>query len=779
MTKLHVVGKNVDRRDGVDKTTGRALFTSDMALPGMLHAKVLRSPHPHARIVSIDTSEAEKLHGVHAVMTHKNGPRNLFNAAAPMFLTVSNLERVLDQYLFDEIVRYVGDEVAAVAATTEAIAEQALTLIKVEYELLPAVFDPEEAMGADSPALHGEKGCTPEGKNIPGEIIRIPYGDVEKGLEESDVVIEKSFKLPIVKQVQMETQSAVVQVSGSGEVTVWSTTQTPHPSRAILGKIFDVPASKIRVLAPPYVGGGFGVRIGLSGLAEPIAMGLALLAKRPVKLVYSRKEDFIASDTRHPATITVKLGAKKDGTFNALDLKAIFNTGAYCGFGTELPGVCGAMTLAIYRIPNQRYFGHSVYTNHTSSGAMRGFGNPQGNFALEQVVDMMAAELGMNPYDLRMKNIMKVNDPWCLPFPCLSSELAECMKQGSESIGWKDRASLTSSAPHKVRGMGMAVGTHVSNAWPFCVDYDNAYFTVQSDGTVQVSSGVPEMGTGICTSLVQIAAEAFGTDIENISLSFGDTLTSPFDIGGHASRTCYAAGLAIKEAAEDAKQQMLEYAAPYFDVSPDALMLQYDHVFMSSVTAIDEAPIVTLDDVKEHPNGKVTLENIAYHAHVRNKQFISVGKIVPKNAPPWHVCFADVEVDTETGKVEVLKLTAAHDVGTAVNPMIVEGQIEGGVVQGLGYALTEEIRYNDKGVQTHSNMHSYMLPTAEDIPPMESIIVESHDPTGPFGAKGAGECSLVCPASAIGNAIANATGVRFTELPVTPERIFAQLHPED
>jgi xanthine dehydrogenase molybdenum-binding subunit len=409
MTKLHVVGKNVDRRDGVDKTTGRALFTSDMALPGMLHAKVLRSPHAHARIVSIDTSEAEELHGVHAVMTHENGPKNLFNAAAPMFLTVSNLERVLDQYLFDEIVRYVGDEVAAVAATTEAIAEQALTLIKVEYELLPAVFDPEEAMGADSPVLHGEKGCTPEGKNIPGEIIKIPYGDVAKGLEESDVVIEKSFKLPIVKQVQMETQSAVAQVNGSGEVTVWSTTQTPHPSRAILGKIFDVPASKIRVLAPPYVGGGFGVRIGLSGLAEPIAMGLALLAKRPVKLVYSRKEDFIASDTRHPATITVKLGAKKDGTFNALDLKAIFNTGAYCGFGTELPGVCGAMTLAIYRIPNQRYFGHSVYTNHTSSGAMRGFGNPQGNFALEQVVDMMADELGMNSYDLRMKNIMKVN----------------------------------------------------------------------------------------------------------------------------------------------------------------------------------------------------------------------------------------------------------------------------------------------------------------------------------------------------------------------------------
>lgn len=779
MANLRAVGKSVDRRDGVDKTTGRALFTSDMTLPGMLHAKVLRSPHAHARIVSIDTSKAEKLDGVKAVMTHKNGPKNLFNAAAPMFLTVSNLERVLDQYLFDEIVRYVGDEVAAVAATTEAIAEKALSLIEVEYELLPAVLDAEEAMNENAPELHAGKGCTPEGKNIPGEVIRIPYGDVEKGLKESDVVIEKSFTLPIVKQVQMETQSAVAQVSGSGDVTVWSTTQTPHPSRAILGQVFGIPASKIRVLAPPYVGGGFGVRIGLSGLAEAIALGLALQAKCPVKMVYSRKEDFIASDTRHPATVTVKLGAKKDGTFHALDLKGIFNTGAYCGFGTELPGVCGAMTLAIYRIPHQRYLGHSVYTNRTSSGAMRGFGNPQGNFALEQVVDMMADALGMSPYELRLKNIMKVNDPWCLPFPCLSTELAECMKQASESIGWEKRESLKASAPHKVRGMGMAVGTHVSNAWPFCVDYDNAYFTVQSDGTVHVASGVPEMGTGVCTSLIQIAADAFGIDMDRISLSFGDTLTTPFDIGSHASRTCYAAGLAIKEAAEDARAQIFDYVAPYFDVTPEMVSLQDGYVFVSSLSDPDTASVIPLDDAKEHKQSKVSLENIAYHAHVRNKQFISTGKIVPKNAPPWHVCFADVEVDTETGKVDVLNLVAAHDVGTAVNPMIVEGQIEGGVVQGLGYALTEEIRYNDSGVQTHSNMHSYMLPTAEDIPPMKSIIVESHDPTGPFGAKGAGECSLVCPASAIANALANATNIRFTELPATPERIFAKLHPQN
>ena len=778
MSQFEYVGKNVLRRDGVDKTTGRGLFTTDMFLPGMLFAKVLRSPHPHARIVSIDTSEAEKLPGVKAVMSHKNGPKNLFNASVPMFLTIPQLERVLDQYLFDDVVRYVGDEVAAVAATSEAIAAKALELIKVEYELLPAVFDPLEALKPEAPELHAGKGCTPEGKNIPGEIVKIPYHDVEKGLAESDVIIEETYKLPVQKQVQMETQASVAQVDGNGDVTVWSTSQTPHPSRAILGKIFDIPASKIRVLAPPYVGGGFGVRIGLSAKAEPIAMGLALLAKKPVKLIYTRKEDFIASDTRHPGYVTIKLGAKKDGTFQALDMKAVLGTGAYCSFGAELPGVCGAMTLAIYRIPHQRYHGHSVYTNTTSCGAMRGFGNPQGNYAMEQTVDLMAEKLGMDPLELRRKNIMKAGDPWCLPYACGTTELAECMRQGAESIGWDRRGTFNEPGATKLRGLGMAVGTHVSNAWPFCVDYDNAYVTIQPDGSAHVASGVPDIGTGTSTSLVQIAAETLGLDMEHISLTYGDTLGTPFDIGSHASRTCYAAGTAIKAAAEDARRQVLEYAAGFFNIAPEHLQI-HKGVITPVTSSMDECSgsgLCQLEEVKEGKGNTVTLEELSYHAHVRNKQFIGVGRIVPPNAPPWHACFADVEVDTRTGQVRVIKLAAAHDVGRAINPMIVEGQIEGGAAQGIGYALSEEITYNDKGRQQQYSMHNSMLPTAEDMPEIHSIIVESSDPTGPFGAKGAGECSLVCPASAIANAVANATGHRFKQLPMTPERVFKALN---
>lgn len=773
-----VVGKSVPRRDGVDKTTGRGMFTSDVSMPGMLFGRILRSPVPHAKIKSIDTSEAEKLPGVKAVVHHWNTPKNRYNTAVPMFLTIPQLTPVCDQLTFDDTVRYVGDEVAAVAATSEEIAEQALALIKVEYEELPAVYDPKEAMKDEAPVFHPD--CTPEGKNIPGEIIRIPVGDVEEGFKEADVIIEEEFQLPIVKQVQMETMSAVAKIDGDGQITCYSTSQTPHPSRAILAKAFDVPASKIRVLAPPYVGGGFGVRIGLSAKAEPIAIALAMKTGRPVKVVYNRKEDFIASDTRHGAYVKVKLGAKKDGTFTALDLIGMTNTGAYCSFGAELPGVLGAMTLAIYRIPHQRYHGHSVYTNCTPAGAMRGFGNPQGNLGLERAVDLMAEKLGMDPKELREKNIMKVDDPWCLPYPCKSTALAECIQRCADSIGWEKRDSLNKPGAKKLRGMGMGVGTHVSNAWPFCVDYDNAYVTIQPDGTTHLACGVPDMGTGVHTSLPQVCADTLGVDYEKVGMSFGDTETTPFTIGSHASRTLYAAGLAVMAAAKDARQQLLEYAGSLFNMAPERLTIEGSIIRplegVGDSAECSGIGICTAEELAEGKGNALTLEEVAYHAHIRNKQFIGVGRMVPPNAPPWHCCAAEVEVDTETGEVSIIKMAAAHDVGTAVNPSIVEGQIQGGVVQGIGYALGEEITYSAKGKQQQSSIHNYMLPTAEDIPPIDAIIVESYDETGPFGAKGAGECSLVCPHTAIANAVAHALGINVKQIPLKAERVHKMIH---
>ncbi|AFM25079.1 xanthine dehydrogenase family protein molybdopterin-binding subunit [Desulfomonile tiedjei] len=793
------VGKSINRLDGVQKVTGSATFASDMIAPGMLFGKILRSPHPHARVLKVDASEAEKLPGVKAVIHRGNVPNNPFNTAAPMYLTVPYLKPVLDQQIFSEKVRFVGDEVAAVAAISEKIAAEACRLIKVEYEVLPAVFDIQEALAEDAPEIHDPK-ITPEGKNIVAEIIRLPPGppsdDVEKAFEKADVIIEEEFNINIVKQCQMETMAALAVVEPDGKINVISTTQTPHPARAILAKVFGVPASKIRVSNPPFVGGGFGVRIGLSAKAEIMAVALSLAAKKPVKVVYTREEDFLATDTRHGAIVRVKLGAMKDGTFVALDLKGYTNTGAYCTFGAELPGVLGAMTLAIYNIPAIRYYGHSVYTNCTHAGAMRGFGNPQGNFPLERVVDMMAEKLNIDAKDLREKNIMKAGEPWFLPYPCSSSELAECIKRCAESIGWERRGKFKNNSGTIRRGLGMAVGTHVSNAWPFCVDYDNAYVAVQQDGSVNLSVGCCDMGTGTSTCLPQVCAETLGIKFEDLTFTFGDTASTPFTIGNHASRGAYAQGITVKAAAEDARKQILEYAAPLFKVSPGELTIEdsiikkltssgEDVTVVDPATlpgAIEEAQAAPVPPPVDHEmispvnttgaQQGISLEGLSYYAHIRNKQFLGIGRTIPFNAPPWHCCAAEVEVDMELGTVQVIKMAAAHDVGTAINPKIVEGQIEGGVVQGIGFALNEEILYKPNGHQAHTSFSAYMLPTAEDIPEIDAIIVAGNDPSGPYGAKGVGECGLVCPASAIANAVADALGAKVNELPMTAERVY-------
>ncbi len=753
MKEYNVVGKSVRRLDAAEKATGFNTFATDISLLGMLYGKVLRSPHPHAKIVSIDTSEAEKLPGVKAVATYKNCPRNIFNTAATAYFTVPPLVPVYDQYIFDNVVRYVGDEVAAVAAVSEKVAEEALKLIKVEYELLPTVYDPLEAMKPEAPVIHE----TREGKNIPGELVKIPFGDIEKGMAESDIVVEETVKVPVQKQCQMETMAAVAQVSVNGNITVWSTTQTPHPTKMILSRIFKIPESKIRVLNPPYIGGGFGVRIGCSAKAEPIAVLLSMLAKKPVKMVYTRKEDFIASDTRHGGYLTIKLGAKKDGTFHALDLKATLNTGAYCSWGAEVMGVLGATALEVYRIPHQNYVGHSVYTNTTPAGAMRGFGNPQGIFAVETAVSIMAEKLGMDPVELRLKNIIKPGDKWPLPYECSTSGLDVCLTEGAKRIGWENRGKLNKPGSKKLRGIGVSVGSHCSNSWPWCVDYNNAYVTIQQDGSVHVATGIVDMGTGTTTVLPQMVAETLGAKFEEVNITIADSAATPFEIGSHASRTCYSSGICVTEAANHAKKQLFEYAAKMLEVPVDTIEAKDSVIYVKG------------------SDKTITFEKVAYDAHLHNKQFIGVGSTIPNNAPPFHAHFVEVEVDTETGQVHVIKVVAAHDVGKAIHPISVEGQIQGGILQGLGYALTEEICYNNKGKQLQDGYHKYMLATAEDVPEMEVILVETNDPTHPYGVKGVGECGMVPTAPAVAAAVHDALGIRFTEIPMTQEKVFAAL----
>ncbi|MGI6332844.1 MAG: xanthine dehydrogenase family protein molybdopterin-binding subunit [Zhaonellaceae bacterium] len=754
-SEFNVVGKSVYRSDALEKVTGKATYTTDMKLPGMLYAKILRSTHPHARIISIDTTAAEKLPGVKAVLTYLNTPATKFNSTATHTQTIPPYEAVKDQRLFDSIVRYVGDEVAAVAAESEDIAMKALKLIKVEYEILPAVFDPFVAIQPDSPDIHPN--C--QEKNMIGGPIKIGMGDIDKGFAESDYIVEDTYTFPVQKQGQLETQSAVAAITGDGKVTVWSPTQTPHPTKRILSDIFGLPMHKIHVLNPPYIGGAFGVRIGLSTKAEPIAVALALATGRPVKVVYSRQEDFIASETRHAGKISVKLGLKKDGEFKAVQIRAVMNGGAYCFWSGDVSGAIGSRAMTIYHIPNSDYEGYSVYTNTTPAGACRGFGAPQPTFAMEMTVDKAAAELGIDPVKLRLKNIIQPGDPWVAAFPCLSTGLDQCLLKGAEKINWDKReeyAKENAFSSRVKRGIGVAVGNHISSAFPFQTDYSGTYILVQPDGTVQVASGVTEMGTGIKTTLGQIAAEALGVKYEDVIVTLGDTDLSPYDVGGQASRSCYTSGLTTIKAAKDVKEQILAYASEKLEIAKEKLDI---------VNSI----------ITDGANIKVPLAEITQDADYHNVQFMSLAKNKSPNALSWHAHFALVEVDTWTGKVEVLKLVTAHDMGRAINPQIVEGVIEGGAVMGLGYSLSEEIRYDENGRQLHDSYHKYMLPTALDAAEIEPIIVEANEPSGPYGARGVGENSVASVAPAVMSAVFQATGLRVTELPLTPERLLKGL----
>lgn len=757
--EMKIVGDSVPRVDGIDKATGAPFFTSDIELPGMLYGKVLRSPYPHARVVNVDTSKAEQLPGVKAVIWHKNTSKVKFNGAATSILTLPPAKPVLDQNVFSPVVRYVGDEVAAVAAETEEIAEKALKLLEVEYEELPYVLDYMESMKPETPVIH--EGCE-EGKNIPGEKIHLKLGDIEKGFAEADRIFEHTFKLSVVKQCNMETHSAVASFNPDGSLVVYSTTQAHHPCRRMLATIFDIPYSKVRVLGT-YTGGGFGVRIGLSAKAEPLATALAKEAKRPVKVVYDRTEDFIASDTRHGGHIYMKTGVKKDGTLVAREVRSILNTGAYSSWGVEAPAVLGCMGMSMYRCPHQLYVGHSVYTNTTTAGAMRGFGSPQALTAVETHLDAIAEEMGFDRLEFRKKNLMKPGDEWVLPYPCHSNALGECIDKGAEAIGWDKRGTFDNTGTVK-RGLGMGCGTHVSNAWPFCGDYSNAYVTIQEDGSVQVASGVPEMGTGLGTVLAQMAAETLGVDFDMVKVIMGDTESTPFEIGSHASRACYAAGAAVTEASQEAKKFALEFAAELFSEGGSK-------VDAEDLDIVDNTVVSTSDPSKKMPLGEV-----CDTAHIKGIQFIGIGKVIPNNTPPWMAHFADVSIDTETGKVTVNKLVGAHDVGRAINPIIVEGQVEGGLAQGLGYALSEEILYDDKGRQLNNSYHSYMLPTAVDMPEFVPIIVECDDPSHPYNVKGVGETGLIPTVAAIVNAIYDAIGIRFWEIPVTEEKVFMALN---
>lgn len=746
-TVFRVVGKNIPRPDGYDKAQGTALYTVDLKVPGMLHAAILRSPHPHARIVRIDTSRAARLPGVKAVLTHQDVPRQFFNGS---YRTPRDRELIpFDELVLDDVVRFVGDKVAAVAATDPDIAHEALELIQVEYEVLPAVFDPEEAMRPDAPRVH------PDG-NLAGKIQR-EVGEVARGFAEADVIVEGRFEVSRQQHCSIEPHACITAFDSAGRLTVWSSTQTPFPTRTVLATLLDLPESRIRVMPVP-VGGGFGAKDEL--FEEPLVAFLARAAGRPVKLELTREEEFLFR-TRHPGVLTHRLGIARDGRLVARSLRVVYNTGAYAAAGPRVTIATGARWMPLYRTPHLRYEGFCVYTNTPVSGAFRGYGNPQAIFALESQIDEAAAAIGMDPLEVRRRNHIQPGDTnvwtgWTIQ----SCGLAECLARGSERFGWGRRR--TAAAPHRRRGVGLAIAMHNSSATPVMPESSTALVKVNEDGTATAMIGVTDIGQGSDTVIGQIVAEVLGLPFHAVTVRSSDTDSSPYDIGTYASRVTRLCGMAALNAATSAREHLLAQAAAL--LKTDAGDLDCADGFVV---------------VRGQPDRRLAFPEVVMAAQFgpERRQVIGRGMYVPPdNAPSFTAQFVEVEVDTETGQVEVQRIVAAVDVGRAINPMAVEGQIEGALQQAIGYALTEELLVDpETGRVRNPNFESYRFLTAADMPPIETILVETVDPTGPFGAKGVAEVAIVPVAAAIANAIADATGARLRVQPMTPERVLDAL----
>ena len=744
------VGKPLQRIDGIEKVTGSAKYAADIKLDNMLHAKLLRSPHAHARVKHIDTSAAEKLPGVRAVATILEVPKVI-----EYWFSLRTEEKKKQMFLRDNVVRFIGDPVSALAADDQATAARALSLIKVDYEPLPALYDPLKAMAEKDIKIH-ERG------NVAFQFEKV-YGDIRDGFKKADITIENTYRTSKQKHAALEPfGTCLAHYQSNGKLTVYSSTQLPHWSRHYLAGALGLPLNKVRVIKP-HTGGAFGGRCGLIHGLEVMCSWLSRETGQAVRMSFSREEDFIATETRHPMTIRMKTGATKDGILMANDVEIVSDVG---GYGTHYIGVladCLSTGVGLYKIPNYSFTAKAVFTNKSLCGAFRGYGNPQMNFAQESQMDIIAARLGMDPLELRLKNYRQLGeiDP-VLKEEIRSNGLKECLQKGAASSGWEQkRRQKPVKGPNK-RGIGLSVMMHGTGAGKALPDPASATVMINADGSVNLLTAAADEGQGNRTVLAQIAAESLGIEFEKISVSETDTEITPLDCGTHGSRQAYGGGLAVRAAANEARQKLLAFAAKELGVMGDHLQIKDGAVFETT----DPDNRILISDLMR----KTQIEDM----RVCEQVIGSATGVAPAMPGYYGAIFAEVEVDTETGEVNVLKLTSAFDVGRAINPDLVKGQITGGGVMGMGFALTEDLLV-EGGRIVNSSFGDYRLLRACDVPEIVPIIVESKEPTGPFGAKGIGEGCMVNVASAISNAICHATGVRLTDLRMTPEAILQGL----
>ncbi len=758
-----IVGKNVIRTDAERKVKGKTVFGFDYGtiakrrFDDLLHIKFVRSTHGHSKIKEIDTSKAEDMEGVVGIFTHEDVPDVKFTTAGQSYPEPSPY----DTKVLNEKIRFYGEPVALVAAESEGIAEKAAEKIEVEYEKLPVILDPEEAIESEA-NIH-------EGGNVQDE-IDVEVGEMDKSIENSDVVIEREFETQIQKHCHLEPHACVTRIDENGNLLVESTNQVVYHVRRILSNIFDIPYGDIRVKSWE-IGGGFGDKQEMG--IEHYATLVTVKTGRPAFAYFDRKEQFFLSRRRHAAKLKVRIGADEDGTINGIHIDATSDTGGYGTHGTTVTSNMGTMTLPLYAkdCENLKFTAKVVYTNKPPAGAFRGYGTVQGGFALECTIDELAEKLGLDPIDIRVKNAIEAGiiDPLSkviseggkiIPREIKSCGLKETLVKGKELFDWEEKGKEGRDVEgSKRRGIGVASAMKGSGVVGF--ELASSHIKLNEDGTVQVTTGASDMGQGLNSVLSQIAAETIGINLEDVKMVSADTEKTTFSMGTYASSGTYMEGRAVKKAAEELRGKILERAGEIMDEKPEELKAENGKVF-----------------VKEDPERTIEVEKVAMDTIYGEKKtqlegFGDVEDIL--SPPPFSTHLVEVEVDVETGEVDITRYLTLSDIGTPINPIAAEGQIEGAVTQGIGYALYEELRFDEEGRIENPSFRNYHIPTSDEVPEIEAEFVKTHEPSGPYGAKSVGEIGMVPPAPAIANAIYDAIGVRFRELPITPDKVLKEL----
>jgi 4-hydroxybenzoyl-CoA reductase alpha subunit len=755
------VGQGIPMLNAVEKVTGTMCFGADFTLPGVLYGKILRSPISHGRIVKIDTSEARRLPGVAAVIAGPELDLPLFTARG---------QRIDDdRVMVKDKVHYVGDEIAAVAAVDEETALEAIKLIEVEYSELPALFSPEEAMQPGAPKIHD---------HLPSNVadhIEYQIGDVEKAFAESDIIVEDEFYTGMVHQAYLEPQSVVAQWECTGKVIIWAPVQVPQSLRYSYARALGIKPEQIRIIQC-NVGGGFGAKQECK--IHPIAALLSKYSGQPVKIVNTREEEFMATFPRMPMRIHMKIGATKDGTLLAKESRFIGDNGAYTNYGIGI--MVSAITRHdnLYRIKNIKTTSDLVYTNKPATNAFRGFGNPQSHFAFESLLDILANKLNMDPAELRLKNATQTGDVTPYGWKIGSCGLSECIEKATAKADWQ-RKRQEKKAGEVVRGIGLACCLHVSGNRTFLPFFDGAaaFLRIDEEGQVTIQVGEPDIGQGSKTVLAQMAADELGITPDQITVINVDTSSSPHGLGTFGDRVTTLAGNAVKDAAVKAREVIIKYAAEKLNVPKEELEIEDGLIKVRGKSDLRVA-FKDISQIASYDRGGGTIQVTGTFV----PQDVAVVDPQTKHgnvscAYPFVAQVAEVEVNKTTGEVKVIYLSAAHDLGKVINPLLAEGQIQGAVAQGIGFALFEDLKLENGS--TESNFRKYRIAKATDMPKIDTIFVETDDPNGPYGAKGLAEPALTPIAPAIANAIYNAVGIRLKELPMTPEKVLAALKAEN